>query len=143
MSVKRKRCPNGSRRSKKSGKCEPYIRKQYPNGSRRSDEKPKFFKLYRLGDEKPSFFKMPKYKLLEGPEPEPEIFQDEEPELFQDEISCDECKTSLRNSGISDITSFRKWAAKNHPDRGGNLNTFQFVSRCVDKYFKNKECGEF
>jgi hypothetical protein len=43
------------------------------------------------------------------------------------------CAAFLKGEGITTRKDFRKWALKNHPDRGGDTAKFQFVSDCVDQ----------
>lgn len=59
---------------------------------------------------------------------------------------CQMCKTLFERKGIefsedpSVVTkNFRKWAVRNHPDKGGDLDEFQSMSACVDIV---KECIE-
>jgi len=58
-------------------------------------------------------------------------------------VNDDDCKTILRENKISNARGFRKWALKNHPDKGGDTVKFQFVSGCFDeiKGGKNKISG--
>lgn len=50
-----------------------------------------------------------------------------------------DCNTILKQQGILDNDykttrrNFKKWALKNHPDKGGNTSVFQSVSDCSDK----------
>jgi len=54
---------------------------------------------------------------------------------------CSECKKILKNNDITSLKEFRKWALKNHPDKGGDEETFGIVSGCNDEYFgTNKRC---
>jgi hypothetical protein len=43
------------------------------------------------------------------------------------------CAAFLKGEGITTRKDFRRWALKNHPDRGGDTAKFQFVSDCVDR----------
>jgi hypothetical protein len=47
---------------------------------------------------------------------------------------CSECKTIFQQANFNpsnDISKeFRKWSLKNHPDKGGNNDTFKEVSGC-------------
>lgn len=38
------------------------------------------------------------------------------------------CRVELRKRNIGGTAEFRKWAVKNHPDKGGKLKVFQKVS---------------
>lgn len=38
------------------------------------------------------------------------------------------------------LKNFRRWAMKNHPDKGGSTVTFQTVSNCVDLIAKENKC---
>ena len=54
---------------------------------------------------------------------------------------CKECKKILKNNDITNLKDFRKWALKNHPDKGGDSEIFGIVSGCNDEYFgTNKRC---
>ena len=54
---------------------------------------------------------------------------------------CKECKKILKNNDIKSLKDFRKWALKNHPDKGGDSELFKTVSSCNDEYFgTNKRC---
>ena len=46
------------------------------------------------------------------------------------------CKDILAEHGITDMKSWRRWALKNHPDKGGESELFAEVSDCVDKHIK-------
>jgi hypothetical protein len=46
-----------------------------------------------------------------------------------------ECDAILAREGITSRKDFLKWALKNHPDKGGNTETFQRVSACVDTQY--------
>jgi len=43
------------------------------------------------------------------------------------------CKELLKKEGINNTSDFRKWALKNHPDKGGSVKKFQEVSGCKDE----------
>ncbi|CAG9465208.1 unnamed protein product [Pedinophyceae sp. YPF-701] len=51
---------------------------------------------------------------------------------------CLRCKRSLRARGIHSNNDFRRWAIRNHPDKGGSLQEFQSTSRCVDLVVKQR-----
>lgn len=38
------------------------------------------------------------------------------------------CQLELQKQKISGTAEFRKWAVRNHPDKGGKLRVFQKVS---------------
>ena len=58
-----------------------------------------------------------------------------------DKKLCRDCKKILQNHNIQSLKDFRKWALKNHPDKGGDTDTFGLVSGCNDEYFgTNKRC---
>jgi len=58
-----------------------------------------------------------------------------------DKKLCRECKKILKNNDITSLKDFRKWALKNHPDKGGDSEIFAIVSGCNDEYFgTNKRC---
>jgi len=42
-----------------------------------------------------------------------------------------QCRVTLNQYGIKTRKDFLKWSAKNHPDKGGNEETFQIVNECV------------
>ena len=44
----------------------------------------------------------------------------------------------LRNRGITDKKSWHKWALKNHPDRGGDDETFAIAKNDYEKYIRDK-----
>lgn len=44
-----------------------------------------------------------------------------------------DCREILAEHGITDKRSWRRFALKNHPDKGGDTELFQIVSDCVDK----------
>ena len=46
------------------------------------------------------------------------------------------CKDILAEHGITDMKSWRRWALKNHPDKGGETELFAEVSDCVDRNIK-------
>lgn len=61
--------------------------------------------------------------------------------LFVDANKCSTCKPLLEKNGFtldknaseSEVArAFRKWAVRNHPDKGGNSETFAEVSACID-----------
>ena len=70
----------------------------------------------------------PEPKSAPKPKPKPER-KGSEPQASQPEQDCD---TLLKEKGITDNRSFKKWALRNHPDKGGNTSTFQSVSTCKD-----------
>lgn len=43
------------------------------------------------------------------------------------------CEQRLRELGITSKKEFKKWTHKGHPNRGGNLTTFQEISNCNDE----------
>lgn len=45
------------------------------------------------------------------------------------------CKKRLKDEGIQDKGSFRKWALTNHPDKGGDVAKFQEINDCMDVVF--------
>lgn len=45
----------------------------------------------------------------------------------------------LRKHNISDRATWRKWILKNHPDKGGDSETFAIVKNDYEKYIVNKE----
>lgn len=49
-------------------------------------------------------------------------------EIDQTKFKCqqDMCKENIKNR-----SDFRKWAIKNHPDKGGNQNVFKKINECV------------
>jgi len=57
---------------------------------------------------------------------------------IQDTPKATDCNTILKQQGILDNDpkttrkNFKKWALKNHPDKGGNTSVFQSVSNCSD-----------
>ena len=58
-----------------------------------------------------------------------------------DKKLCRDCKKILQNHNIQSLKDFRKWALKNHPDKGCDTDTFGLVSGCNDEYFgTNKRC---
>lgn len=46
------------------------------------------------------------------------------------------CPELLRRLGILSVRDFKKWALKNHPDKGGDETLFKEVSNCVDELLK-------
>ena len=48
------------------------------------------------------------------------------------------CKRRLKTIGITSKKSWREWALRNHPDKGGNPQEFAVISDCVDKLVKGK-----
>ena len=59
-----------------------------------------------------------------------------------DGTDCFECSELLKKYNIKTLKDFRIWALKNHPDKGGETDTFAKVSSCADEYFKQKNCEE-
>ena len=55
---------------------------------------------------------------------------------------CDNCVKLFSDENIDDTKSFRKWAVKNHPDKGGDSTKFASISNCNDLFFKDKTCDE-
>lgn len=53
-------------------------------------------------------------------------------------IGFDVCKAELARKDIGNRRDFRFWARTNHPDRGGDLSTFQRVSECADMVFDER-----
>jgi len=49
------------------------------------------------------------------------------------------CNDILCPKNIRDKRDYRRWALKNHPDKGGDTSTFQIVQDCVNK---NKYCDK-
>ena len=47
-----------------------------------------------------------------------------------------ECEELLAAHGVTDMKSWRKFALKHHPDKGGDSELFARVSNCVDKHIK-------
>ena len=47
----------------------------------------------------------------------------------------EQCKQRLEQEGIQTRSDFRRWAARNHPDRGGDAQRFQETSECMDMVF--------
>ncbi len=43
------------------------------------------------------------------------------------------CEQRLHELGITSKKEFKKWTHKGHPNRGGNLTTFQEISNCNDE----------
>lgn len=52
-----------------------------------------------------------------------------------------ECEKLLAEHGITDAKSWRRWALKNHPDKGGDSALFAEVSNCVDRHIKGSGIG--
>jgi hypothetical protein len=66
---------------------------------------------------------------------------------------CNECETKWAKSGLTKSknarlteeekktlnSDFKKWAVRNHPDKGGDSETFADISTCRD-YFVNDQC---
>lgn len=44
---------------------------------------------------------------------------------------------TLAKEGITDAHSFRQWAKKHHPDKGGNVQFFQTINNLYEKLIKN------
>jgi hypothetical protein len=44
----------------------------------------------------------------------------------------------LKTIGITSKKSWKEWALRNHPDKGGNSEEFAVISDCVDKLIKNR-----
>ena len=59
-----------------------------------------------------------------------------------DGSDCSDCADLLINNNIKDLKDFRKWSKLNHPDKGGNENTFAEVSSCADEFFKQEKCDK-
>jgi hypothetical protein len=47
----------------------------------------------------------------------------------------EQCKQRLEQEGIQTRSDFRRWAARNHPDKGGDARRFQEISECMDMVF--------
>lgn len=58
-----------------------------------------------------------------------------EPPPQPESLKLKHCRKRLNDEGIEDKGSFRKWALKNHPDRGGDTAKFQEISDCMDAVF--------
>jgi len=56
-------------------------------------------------------------------------------------MNCNDCKKVLKRYNINDLKSFRRWALRGHPDKGGDVEIFKEVSNCNDDFFGiNKKC---
>ena len=61
-------------------------------------------------------------------------------------VKLDDCRSLLKKYGIEGTDAeiskgYKRFALKNHPDKGGDPEVFKEVQNCYDKLIKNKENG--
>ena len=56
-------------------------------------------------------------------------------------MSCNQCANSLSEAHIYNKRDFKRWALRNHPDKGGSEGKYQDMSNCIDDWFgPNPKC---